>query len=162
MPAFQALSAISDSAFQDLVVGVAVVDHLDAGADAVDRQRDLVDGEGRRPRRQVAAELDADLELQAHAPVVAGLQHHAALHHAAGEHHAGQRPVDVAHLLHARGGEADLVARGRSGFRDHQVDIAALDGIGGVQVRDAGFWRQEVIVHALRMLAHQKLRRVVK
>ncbi len=141
--------------FQHLVVGIAVVDHFDAGANAVDGQRDLVERERRRARRQVAADADADFELQAHAPVIAGVQHHAALHHAAGEHHARQRPVDVAHLLHARGGEADLVARGCTGLGDHQVDIAALDGVSGVQVRDAGFRRQEMVLHAICMFAHE-------
>ena len=83
------------------------------------------------------------------------------MHYAAGEHAAGQWTVDVAHLLHARGGESDLVSCRRAGRGDHEVDIAPLNGVRGFDVGHAGFRRQAVVAGAARVLPHQQLRNVV-
>src|SRR5262249_15518212 len=96
--------------FEHRVVRITVVYYFDARADPIDGLGDFFHREGRPLRRQVQPQPYADFELKTEPAIAADLEGNAALHYAAGEHDAGQWTVDVAHLLHARRGESDLIS----------------------------------------------------
>ena len=135
MPAFQELSATSDLHVEAGIIGAAIVDDFDRGADAADMRRDRLGGQRRARGRHVRFEPNRDFEFQPEPPVIRAPDARPRSKHALCEHDARDRMVDPAEILHRRRGQSDLVADGIAMRAPQQRDEALLDIIG---VRDGG------------------------
>ena len=111
------------------VVGVAVLHQLDRRGHGVDRSTRAFRGERCAVRRQVAAEPDAGLELEAEVVVVGKPEMRAGSEHPPREDGPGDGMVDAAHLLHAPRRQADLVA-GDAVVPDDARDMGVLRPVG--------------------------------
>jgi hypothetical protein len=121
------------------VIRVAVLDQFQGGADAGNPLPDLPDVPREAPPAHVPPQADTDLELDPEMNVLGQRCGQARRMDPGVEDHPSDGMPDAAHLLHARGREADLISRGRGPLARQQLSyVQVLDVIGRTDGGDLG------------------------